>query len=110
MGMHNELYHMGGRDALLQALVEVGTNWVNLPFDAQWIVHRCEECRQSSARGLAESELRPLLKSGAAGEAIGFDLKQVVPHNAEAWLMLLAVDLTTNRVFAGDLDIGHAQT
>ena len=45
---------------------------------------------------------------GVAGEVIGFDLKKVTPHNGDPWIMLLAVDLHSKKVWAWDLNVGEA--
>ena len=43
-----------------------------------------------------------------AGEVIGWDLKKVKVSGAEPWVMLLAVDFTSQKVWAWDLDVGAA--
>ena len=40
---HDELSHLGGRDAIVKALKEEGKWWTNLSIDAQWVVLRCED-------------------------------------------------------------------
>lgn len=97
---HKELSHMGGRDALVQALKEEGKTWTNVSLDAQWVVKRCEECRKQSTRDTRKATPRHLPTPGCAGEVVGFDLKTVKPHNGPKWLMLLAVDFSSKKCFA----------
>ena len=52
---HVELSHLGGRDAVVQALKEEGKTWTNIALDAQWVVKRCEECRSNSTRDCKEA-------------------------------------------------------
>ena len=40
-----ELSHMGGRDALVQAMKEEGETWTNLALDGQWVVKSCDDSR-----------------------------------------------------------------
>ena len=92
---HQDLSHMGGRDALVAALRDVDHCWVNLKLDAQWFVDRCEdwgwglrfgqaapsqilmfekisaqECRVSSCRDLAKPCPRHLPTPGQAGDCV----------------------------------------
>ncbi|CAJ1438404.1 unnamed protein product [Effrenium voratum] len=87
---HEELSHMGGRDAIVKALAAEG-----------------KECRTNTMRDLRRAEPRHLPTPGHAGEVIGFDLKTVKPHNANKWLMLLAVDFCSKKCWAWDLDYGQ---
>ena len=103
---HVELSHLGGRDAVVQALKEEGKTWTNIALDAQWVVKRCEECRSNSTRDCRKPQPRHLPTPGFAGEVIGFDLKTVKPHTGQKWLMLLAVDFSSKKCFAWDLDFG----
>ena len=48
---HEDASHIGGRAAVAKALAEEGSTWTNLILDAQWVIHRCVRCRQTSARG-----------------------------------------------------------
>lgn len=104
---HEELSHMGGRDGLVKALKEEGKSWTNVALDAQWVVNRCEDCRKQTTRDTRKPQPRHLPTPGCAGEVIGFDLKTVTPHNSPKWLMLLAVDFSSKKCFAWDLDYGN---
>ena len=48
---HDELSHVGGRQAIIKSLKDEGKTWTNLTLDAQWLVLLCETCRQTSCRG-----------------------------------------------------------
>ena len=98
---------MGGHDAIVKALAAEGKVWTNVALDAQWVVKRCEECRANTTRDLRRAEPRHLPTPGHAGEVIGFNLKTVKPHNANKWLMLLAVDFCSKKCWAWDLDYGQ---
>ena len=75
-------------------------------LDACWYVTRCEHCRGTSVRGVVEAPSRHLPRPGVAGEVIGVDLKTVVPPGQDKWVLLLAVDFATNKIWTFDLDFG----
>ena len=107
-GVHEDLSHLGGRDAIVTALKEEGKTWQNVDMDAEWICKRCERCLSGTTRGKAKGETRHLPTPGQAGEVIGLDLKIIKPMDAPVWIMLLAVDFCTNKRFAWDLDKDRA--
>ena len=105
---HEELSHAKGRDGIVKALKEEGKTWNNMEDDAAWIILRCERCRKSSTAGTCEADIRHLPVPMHAGEVIGWDLKKVSCPSEAAWIMLLAVDFTSKKVFAWDLDVDKA--
>ena len=102
---HRSLSHLGGREGLTEALRTEGHSWLHLDKDSQWVVLRREECRSHSLRGMTKPETRHLPRPLSAGDVIGVDLKKVKPPGrADAWIMMIACDFTSNRVWAWDLD------
>ena len=54
---------------------------------------------------MTKPETRHLPRPLSAGDVIGVDLKKVKPPGrADAWIMMIACDFTSNRVWAWDLD------
>jgi len=102
----HDLRHLGGRDRLLKEMQRaLGTTlWPNAYMDCQWVVQRCEQCRASSCRDMAQEEPRHLPRPDAAGEIVGWDLKKMVVQDGSCWYMLLGVDFATNKIWAWDLD------
>lgn len=104
LAAHANLQHLGGREGLAQALKAQNKKWVNMESDAYFICKRCEHCAGVSTRGMAEPPPRHLPRPLCAGEVAGVDLKLVSPPSGARWVMLLLVDLCSNRLWAFDMD------
>ena len=49
--VHEDLAHLGGRDAAVTAIKQAGTSWPNMALDAAWILRRCKHCLGSTTKG-----------------------------------------------------------
>ena len=107
--IHTEdLAHAAGAAGVVRNLKSIDRSWTHCWLDARFLIMRCVFCARKTTRGCAEVAIRHLPKPLHSGECVGVDLKTVLPTNEPGgkWVMLLAVDFTSGKVFAWDIDCG----
>ena len=105
-----DLAHAGGHTGVARSLKSMGRSWTHCGLDARFVIMRCVECARKTTRGCAEATARHLPKPLRSGECVGVDLKTIAPRQEPGgkWVMLLAVDFTSGKVFTWDIDFGKA--